>query len=69
MVGRGLCHRPNEGSHYQNSLERERDTEKDRERDNTQIEGRREGGRERTEAQMNMQVHTPTCPSKSLTQL
>ena len=41
-MGRALLHRSNEGSHYQNSLERDRDTEKDRERDNTH-RGKEEG--------------------------
>ena len=69
-MGRALRHSSDEGSHDQNSIEREgRDTEKDRERDRERytcsihIEGRREGGTEQ-----NMQVHTPTCSSKSPTQ-
>ena len=63
-MGRALRHRSNEGSHYQNSLERERGIQRKIGRgmgkDNIHTEGRREGGREQKNRRTGKQACTHT---------
>ena len=69
-MGRALRHRSNEGSHYQNSLERERERDTERgigrgiRKDNIHSEGRREGGREQKHRRTCMYTHQHAHPSQ-----